>query len=107
MDITDFSASSNTIPPQICGSASCTAGGIGTTKPTVPQGTLYVPVQNPPAGCTVCSGRPNPYLAAGFFWFTEGNTSYNALQVDFTRRLSKGLQFRGNYTWSKTIDDFG
>jgi Carboxypeptidase regulatory-like domain/TonB-dependent Receptor Plug Domain len=95
----------NTIPPQICGNTSgCVAGGIGTTKPTVPQGTLYVPVQAAPAGCAVCSGRPNPYLAAGFFWFTEGNTSYNALQVDFTRRLSKGLQFRGNYTWSKNLD---
>jgi hypothetical protein len=35
---------------------------------------------------------------------TEGNTSYNALQVEFTRRLSKGLQFRANYTWSKNLD---
>jgi hypothetical protein len=99
-----LSVDPNTIAPQICSSASCTAGGIGTTKSTVPQGTLYVPVQTAPAGCAVCSGRPNPYLAAGFFWFTEGNTSYNALQVDFTRRLSKGLQFRGNYTWSKNLD---
>ncbi len=100
-----LSVDPNTIPPQICGNSNgCVAGGIGTTKPTVPQGTLYVPVQAAPAGCAVCSGRPNPYLAAGFFWFTEGNTSYNALQVDFTRRLSKGLQFRGNYTWSKNLD---
>ncbi len=99
-----LSVDPNTIAPQICGSASCTAGGIGTTKSTVPQGTLYVPVQTAPAGCTACSGRPNPYLAAGFFWLTEGNSSYNALQVDFTRRLSKGLQFRGNYTWSKNLD---
>ncbi len=75
-----LSVDPNTIPPQICGNTNgCTAGGIGTTKPTVPQGTLYVPVQTAPAGCAVCSGRPNPYLAAGFFWFTEGNTSYNAL----------------------------
>ena len=100
-----LSVDPNTIAPQICGNTNgCTAGGIGTTKPTVPQGTLYVPVQAAPAGCAVCSGRPNPFLAAGFFWFTEGNTSYNALQVDFTRRLSKGLQVRGNYTWSKNLD---
>jgi len=100
-----LSVDPNTISPQICGNTNgCTAGGIGTTKPTVPQGTLYVPVQAAPAGCAVCSGRPNPFLAAGFFWFTEGNTSYNALQVDFTRRLSKGLQVRGNYTWSKNLD---
>ncbi len=50
------------------------------------------------------SGRPNPLLGAGFFWYTEGNTSYNALQIDVTRRLSHGLQFRGNYTWSKNLD---
>src|SRR6202162_543275 len=48
--------------------------------------------------------RPNPNLSAGFFWFTEGNSSYNALQVDLTRRLSQGLQFRADYTWSKNLD---
>jgi hypothetical protein len=48
--------------------------------------------------------RPNPYLGAGFFWYTEGNSSYNALQLDLMRRLSQGLQFRANYTWSKSLD---
>ncbi len=48
--------------------------------------------------------RPNPALSAGFFWLTEGNSSYNALQVDVTHRMSKGLEFRGNYTWSKNLD---
>jgi hypothetical protein len=48
--------------------------------------------------------RPNPYLGAGFFWMTEGNSSYNALQIDLTRRFGQGLQFRGNYTWSKSLD---
>ena len=47
---------------------------------------------------------PNPYLGAGFFWYTEGNSSYNALQVDVTHRLTHGLQFRANYTWSKNLD---
>ncbi len=91
-----LSVDPNTIPPQLCASASgCLAGGTGSTKVTVPQGTPYIPVQ---------ASRPNPYLSAGFFWYTEGNTSYNALQVDFTRRLSRGLQFRANYTWSKNLD---
>jgi hypothetical protein len=62
----------------------------------VSQGAQYIPGP----GAT----RPNPYLGAGFFWFTEGNSSYNALQVDVTKRLSAGLQFRGNYTWSKNLD---
>jgi hypothetical protein len=86
----------NDIPAQICSSASgCTTGGTpGTTKGTVAQGAQYIPVQ----------GRPNPYLGAGFFWYTEGNTSYNALQVDVSKRISHGLQFRANYTWSKSLD---
>jgi hypothetical protein len=86
----------NTVPPLTCTSPSgCTAGGTGTTRSTVPQGTRYIPV---------ASGRPNPYVSAGFFWFTEGNNSYNALQIDLTHRLSHGLQFRAAYTWSKNLD---
>jgi hypothetical protein len=85
----------NTIPAQVCNSeAGCTAGGIGTARATVPQGAEYIPVGT----------RPNPYVSAGFFWFTEGNSSYNALQLDLTQRLTKGLQFRANYTWSKNLD---
>ena len=86
----------NTIPASVCSNANgCTAGGTpGTTRSTVPQGAQYIPVGT----------RPNPYLGAGFFWYTEGNTSYNALQVDVTRRLTQGLQFRANYTWSKNLD---
>ncbi|HEY3823710.1 MAG TPA: carboxypeptidase regulatory-like domain-containing protein [Bryobacteraceae bacterium] len=85
----------NSIPAQVCASATCTSGGNGTTKGTVPQGALYIPVQ---------ATRPNQYLGAGFFWYTEGNSSYNALQIDLTKRLSKGLEVRGNFTWSKNLD---
>ncbi len=85
----------NDIPAQICSLATCTAGGTpGTTKSTVLQGTQFIPVQS----------RPNPYIGAGFFWNTEGNTSYNALQIDASKRLSHGLTFRANYTWSKSMD---
>jgi carboxypeptidase family protein len=86
----------NTIPAQVCASPSgCVSGGTpGTTKGSVPQGAQFIPVAT----------RPNPYLSAGFFWYTEGNSSYNALEVDLTRRLSRGLQFRANYTWSKNLD---
>ena len=48
--------------------------------------------------------RPTLSSPADSFWLTEGNSSYNALQVDVTHRMSKGLQFRGNYTWSKNLD---
>ena len=58
------------------------------------------------ARCTYRYRRhvPNHYLGAGFFWYTEGNSSYNALQIDLTKRLSRGLQVRGNFTWSKNLD---
>jgi hypothetical protein len=89
----------NTIAAQICSNpAGCLAGGIlapNVPPATVPQGTYYIP-----AGAT----RPNPYLGAGFFWHTEGNSSYNALQIDVTKRMARGVQFRANYTWSKNLD---
>ena len=92
----------NTIPPQICSNASgCVVDATGATR--VPQGTKFIPLLStppPPAS----SARPNPYLGAGFFWFTAGNSSYNALQVEMMRRLSRRLQFRGNYTWAKNLD---
>ena len=85
----------NTIPAQICSNPNgCQAGGIGVAKGPVAQGAQYIPVGT----------RPNPYLSGGFFWYSEGNSSYNALQVDMIRRLSQGLQFRGNYTWAKNLD---
>ncbi len=85
----------NSIPAQVCSSAAgCLAGGIGTVRSRVPKGASYIPVGT----------RPNPYLSGGFFWYTEGNSSYNALQTNVTRRLSRGLEFRANYTWSKNLD---
>ncbi len=90
-----ISVDPNSIPAQQCEAATCTSGGNGATKGTVAQGAWYIPVQ---------ATRPNQYLGAGFFWYTEGNSSYNALQIDLTKRLSKGLQIRGNFTWSKNLD---
>jgi hypothetical protein len=91
-----LSVDPNSIPAQICASTGgCTAGGTpGTTKSTVPDGAQYIPVGT----------RPNSYLGAGFFWYTEGNSSYNALQTDVKRRLSHGVEVRANYTWSKNLD---
>ncbi len=85
----------NAIPAQICATTTCASGGNGTARGTVNQGALYLPVQ---------PTRPNPVLGAGFFWYTEGNSSYNALQIDVMHRLAHGLEIRGNFTWSKNLD---
>jgi hypothetical protein len=37
-------------------------------------------------------------------WRTTGNSSYNALQASLRRKMSSGLQFDFNYTYSKSID---
>jgi len=85
----------NTIPAEICSDANgCPAGGVGAAKSLVAQGAQYIPV----------GSRPNPYLSAGFFWYTEANSSYNALQLEIVRRIAQGLQFRAGYTWAKNLD---
>ena len=87
----------NSIPPQTCSDPSgCTAGGNR-------QGQEYgIPrVLN----IFPSASRPNPNLSGGFFWYSEGNSSYNALQVDVIRRFARRLQFRANYTWSKSLDN--
>jgi hypothetical protein len=35
----------------------------------------------------------------------NGNSTYNALQVKLTKRLSHGLTVQGAYTWAKTLTD--
>ena len=49
-----------------------------------------------------------PYegIAPGsLFSETAFQANYNALQASVTKQLSKGLQFLGSYTWSRTLDE--
>jgi Carboxypeptidase regulatory-like domain/TonB-dependent Receptor Plug Domain len=88
-------ADKNSIRPLTCADPTgCISGGLNATKGKVPEGALYIPVE---------ATRPNPYLSSSFISIST-NTSYNAMQVDLTRRLAQGLQFRVNYTWSKNLD---
>jgi hypothetical protein len=58
---------------------------------------------------------PSPYLAGNPGLVSQigqisgtsssGNQSYNALQAVFQKRLSQGLSFQANYTWSRCMSD--
>jgi hypothetical protein len=94
----------NSIPAQICANpAGCQAGGttaggtpvVAALQTHVAQGAQYIPV----------GFRPSTFVSNGFFWYSEGNTSYNALQIDVNRRLTQGFQIRANYTFSKNLDE--
>ncbi len=65
----------------------------------VPAGTYFIPFVAP------STPRPNPVIANTWTWFSRGDSSYHALQVDLRRRFSHGLSLRGVYTFSKTLDD--
>jgi hypothetical protein len=47
----------------------------------------------------------NPSLANSTSWVSQGVGLYNALEVDVRRSFSNGFQLRGNYTYSKNLDD--
>lgn len=49
--------------------------------------------------------KPFPLLSNVNATITNGFSSYNALQAQFERRLTRGLQLNASYTWSHTIDD--
>ena len=86
--------------PVICPASPCPATYPGTfpaplAGTPVPSGTYYVPTAT----------RANPSIANTWTYFSEGDSSYNALQVDLNHRFSSRFALRGVYTWSKTIDD--
>jgi hypothetical protein len=86
--------------PVICPASPCPAIYPGTfptglANTPVPAGAYFVPTTT----------KANPTIANTWTWFSEGTSSYNALQVDVNRRLSEGLTLRGVYTFSKVLDD--
>src|SRR5580704_5774377 len=46
----------------------------------------------------------NPQYATLYVWKTMGTSNYNALQADLKHKLTHGVQFDFNYTYSKSID---
>jgi hypothetical protein len=49
----------------------------------------------------------NNALLQPFYIRSVGNSSYNALQMKLTHRMSHGLEVQGSYTWAHSIDDSG
>ncbi|WP_263385124.1 carboxypeptidase-like regulatory domain-containing protein [Granulicella arctica] len=49
--------------------------------------------------------KANPLVANTTSWTSGGSSSYNALEIDLRRSLSRNLQFRANYTYAKNLDD--
>ena len=72
----------------ICPASPCPAG--------YPAGTLYYP-----SGAALA----NNAVWNTTHWFSEGISSYQGLELDLNRHWANGLQFRGVYTYSKTLDD--
>ena len=65
------------------------------------NGQVYYPYAPSASGPALA----NPSLANTTSWVSEGVGVYNALVVDVKRNFAGGLQFRGNYTYSKNLDD--
>jgi Carboxypeptidase regulatory-like domain len=99
---------SNEPTPVICPASPCPAtyptlymaSGATVTGLAVPAGTYYVP-----AACGAGVAGCNSTLGGAWSWFSEGDSSYNALELDVNHRFSKGLSLRGVYTWSRALDD--
>src|SRR5207249_5134881 len=93
----------NAIQPIVCGNPQgCISGGTLTngnpvgvnSQVLVPRGTLY----HPPGP------RPNPNVSSGTQWIDQGTSSYHAMDVSLTKRISRGLAYKANYTYGKAMD---
>jgi hypothetical protein len=66
---------------------------------------IYIPGQSTLANTQ--QRRLYPQLGPVGLFSSDDNSHYNALQLNLEKRFSGGLTVLANYTWSKTMDDFG
>ncbi|OFV96749.1 MAG: hypothetical protein A3H28_08085 [Acidobacteria bacterium RIFCSPLOWO2_02_FULL_61_28] len=86
---------SNTVRPLVCSDPQgCVSGGVGTARGLVAQGAEYLPP----------GPRPNRYVSRTFERLFQGTSSYHALNVSLVKRLSHGITFKTNYSYSKVLD---
>ena len=86
--------------PVICPAAPCPAVYPNTfpaplAGSPIPAGAYYEPTAT----------KPNASINNTWTYFSEADSSYQALQIDLTHRFAAGLVLRGVYTRSKVIDD--
>ena len=69
--------------------------------------TVYIPGQSTEDSANIQSRRVYPNY--GFIASINSgvNSSYNAGQVELEKRLSYGLSFQTNFTWSRALNDYG
>jgi hypothetical protein len=96
-----LSLDDNEPTPVICPASACPAAypanfPAALAGSPVAAGSYYIPSGTPLA---------NPALGPAWAWFSEGDSSYNALQLNVNRRFSNGLALRGVYTWARDLDD--
>jgi hypothetical protein len=48
----------------------------------------------------------NPQFGSDYLIGNFSNSTYNALQIDVTKRFDHGLQFQANYVYSKALSDY-
>jgi hypothetical protein len=100
--------STNTARPQVCSDPmGCLSSGIRPANQAVrvPQGTTYMP-SVPPVGVGIAQlqMRPNPFVGSTLTWFYNGTNNYQSGNVSLTKRSSRGLTFKANYTFAKILD---
>jgi carboxypeptidase family protein len=58
-----------------------------------------------PPNVNAASLRPFPLLGSFTSIESDANSTYHSLQLQLTKRFSRGIQFTTAYTWSHTIDE--
>jgi hypothetical protein len=68
------------------------------------NGQVFYPAAGTPAA-PAAPIKANPAVANTTSWWAGGSGNYNALLVDLRHNFNHGFQLRGNYTFSKNLDD--
>jgi outer membrane receptor protein involved in Fe transport len=81
-----------------------TANNVGTFASTLAFSPTYrANRENPANGIAANFFVANPNAGFAQILTNEGESNYHSLQVELRRRLSNGLQFQADYTFSKTL----